>query len=56
MFIFFFTIPKSRTFAIEHGDEEPLKKRIRLHEQLAEETSDEDGRFAESSPQRPESQ
>jgi len=64
MFMFFFEIQKSRTFAIEHGDEEPLKKRIRFHEQLAEETSDEDGRFApdfdlsgaESSPQSAESQ
>ena len=45
MFSFFFLTQRSRTFALEHG-EEPLKKRLRLQQQLAEETSDEDGRFA----------
>ena len=45
MFSYFFRTQRSRTFALEHR-EEPVKKQLRIQQQLAEETSDEDGRFA----------
>jgi len=45
MFSYFFRAQRSRTFALEHR-EEPVKKQLRFQQQLAEETSDKDGRFA----------
>jgi len=45
MFSYFFRTQRSITFALEHR-EEPVKKQLRIQQQLAEETSDEDGRFA----------